>query len=217
MKNIYKIEENIYITDNSEIKAGDCTIHNGKIKKATLSVLAFANEFAKKIILTTDQDLIKDGIQPIDDEFLEWFVKNPSCEFVEVGKTNKLIDNYAEKDEDKWEVKYHIYIPKEEPKQETTIEEIVEKLSMEDAKKLDTFLNGMKYQEKIKQEDYGLLKIELSHTKTLLASCEKALEERDKQQNIMYSEEEVLQLLLRLKQTESYENLYDWFDQHKKK
>lgn len=30
---------------------------------------------------------------------------------------------------------------------------------MEDAKKLDTFLNGMKYQEKIKQEDYGLLKI----------------------------------------------------------
>ena len=39
----------------------------------------------KKIILTTDQDLIKDGVQPIDDEFLEWFVKNPSCEEVEVG------------------------------------------------------------------------------------------------------------------------------------
>lgn len=27
----------------------------------------------------------------------------------------------------------------------------------------------------------------------------------------MYSEAEVLQLLLRLKQTESYDNLYDWF------
>jgi hypothetical protein len=36
-----------------------------------------------KIILTTDQDLIKDGVQAIDDEFLEWFVKNPSCEEVE--------------------------------------------------------------------------------------------------------------------------------------
>ena len=52
------------------------------------------------------------------------------------------------------------------------------------------------FEEKIKQEDYGLLKIELSHTKTLLASCEKALEERDKKQNIMYSEEEVRHLLI---------------------
>ena len=38
----------------------------------------------KKIILTTDQDLIKDGVQAIDDDFLVWFVKNPSCEFIEV-------------------------------------------------------------------------------------------------------------------------------------
>jgi hypothetical protein len=37
------------------------------------------------------------------------------------------------------------------------------------------------------------------------------------QQGRMYSEEEVLQLLLRLKQTESYDNLYDWFEQFKKK
>ena len=35
-----------------------------------------------KIILTTDQDLIKDGVQEIDDDFLEWFVNNSSCEFV---------------------------------------------------------------------------------------------------------------------------------------
>jgi hypothetical protein len=33
----------------------------------------------------------------------------------------------------------------------------------------------------------------------------------------MYSEQEVLQLLLRLKQTESYDNLYEWFEQFKKK
>ena len=37
------------------------------------------------------------------------------------------------------------------------------------------------------------------------------------QQERMYSEEEVLQLLLRLQQTESYDNLYDWFEQFKKK
>ena len=33
----------------------------------------------------------------------------------------------------------------------------------------------------------------------------------------MYSEAEVLQLLLKLQQTESYDNLYDWFEQFKKK
>jgi hypothetical protein len=33
----------------------------------------------------------------------------------------------------------------------------------------------------------------------------------------MYSETEVLQLLLRLQQVESYNNLYDWFEQFKKK
>ena len=33
----------------------------------------------------------------------------------------------------------------------------------------------------------------------------------------MYSEEEVLQLLLRLQQTEPYDNLYEWFEQFKKK
>lgn len=33
----------------------------------------------------------------------------------------------------------------------------------------------------------------------------------------MYSEEEVLQLLLRLQQTEYYNSLYEWFEQFKKK
>lgn len=34
--------------------------------------------------MTTDIDLIKDGVQAIDNEFLEWFAKNPNCEEVEV-------------------------------------------------------------------------------------------------------------------------------------
>lgn len=37
-----------------------------------------------KIALTTDYDLIQSGVQPVDDEFLKWFVKNPSCEEIEV-------------------------------------------------------------------------------------------------------------------------------------
>ena len=44
---------------------------------------------------------------------------------------------------------------------------------------------------------------------------EQVLEIEKEQQG--YSETEVLQLLLRLQQTESYNNLYDWFEQNKKK
>jgi len=45
----------------------------------------------KKIILTTDGELIDNGVQDINvkdtsNEFLEWFVKNPSCKFVEWDK-----------------------------------------------------------------------------------------------------------------------------------
>ena len=68
-----------------------------------------------KIILTTDQDLIKDGIQAIDDEFLEWFVKNPSCEEVEtysLKEGNEELGYYH--------YKYEIIIPQEEPKQDRT-------------------------------------------------------------------------------------------------
>ena len=70
---------NIYITSNEEIKEGDCFLSKEEIVHNNWGW----NFGDKKIILTTDQDLIKDGVQAIDDEFLEWFVKNPSCEWVE--------------------------------------------------------------------------------------------------------------------------------------
>jgi hypothetical protein len=115
--------QNIYITSDEEIKEGDWFIAlDGsndiyKANKVWIDIIKENSNPSQKIILTTDQDLIKDDVQSIDDEFIEWFVKNPSCEEVEVGKTNKLIDIYAEKHEYKWVVKYQIYIPKEEPKQ----------------------------------------------------------------------------------------------------
>ena len=77
--------QNIYITSDEEIKEGyylDLT-HNIVMKAVFYSS---SDKNCKKIILTTDQDLIKDGIQAINDEFLEWFVKNPSCESVLVLK-----------------------------------------------------------------------------------------------------------------------------------
>jgi hypothetical protein len=77
-----KINQNTYITNDETIKEGDwCidVIHNTICKRNSDN---YRKQY-KKIILTTDQDLIKDGVQAINDNFLEWFVKNPSCEEVE--------------------------------------------------------------------------------------------------------------------------------------
>ena len=79
--------QNIYITSDEEIKEGDwCITAKGNLLQMIEgdTALGFALLGCKKIILTTDQDLIKDGVQAIDDEFLEWFVKNPYCEWVEI-------------------------------------------------------------------------------------------------------------------------------------
>lgn len=89
----------------------------------------------KKIILTTDPDLIADGVQAIDDEFLEWFVNNPSCEFVETKisiykhyyKTGEIMTSLSPTPDfssrnmqcEKAQPIYKIIIPQEEPKQET--------------------------------------------------------------------------------------------------
>ena len=88
----YTQNQNIYITSDEEIKEGDYTI-TLPIKEWTKPIKRVVeNSYNltindKKIILTTDQELIKDGVQAIPDEFLEWFVKNPSCEWVDVEKT----------------------------------------------------------------------------------------------------------------------------------
>ena len=96
---------NIYITSDEEIKEGDWVIYNNKVFKIGRG----DNELfhlSKKIILTTDQSL--DGVQPIYEEFLEWFVKNPNCEEIAVGTWS----NFAKQGN-----LYHIIIPKEEQKQ----------------------------------------------------------------------------------------------------
>jgi len=121
------INQNIYITSDEEIKEGDWFLTDDKrVEKCAPDWRA--REWHKKIILTTDQDLIKDGVQSIDDEFLEWFVKNPSCEFVEVN-INSFGECHMEGDDCScydtadqslcklYYPNYKIIIPKEEPKQ----------------------------------------------------------------------------------------------------
>jgi hypothetical protein len=90
MKNLYKIEDELYIISNTENVDENCwIITDGKLVQVSYLL---SDEVAKgnKIILTTNKLLINDGVQAIDDEFLEWFVKNPNCEFVEVEEVYPL-------------------------------------------------------------------------------------------------------------------------------
>jgi hypothetical protein len=84
---IYKTENKAVILKAKNINSDTITV-DSHIEVGTWVSL----KYCKKIILTTDDRLVKDGVQPIDDEFLEWFVKNPSCEFVEVEELTVKID-----------------------------------------------------------------------------------------------------------------------------
>jgi hypothetical protein len=127
----------IYITNSEEIKEGDWMLNLSGLKyneqvisRASKNAETnWANnmlindgkksirECIKKIILTTDQDL--DGVQPIGDEFLEWFVKNPSCKEVEVEKGYLGMCGFVKSSEpiSKDKLHYKIIKPQEEPKQ----------------------------------------------------------------------------------------------------
>jgi hypothetical protein len=119
--------QNIYITSDKEIKEGYA--YYPELDEVLLFDDKQGEVYEKgrqlKVILTTDPDLIKDGVQAIDDEFLEWFVKNPSCEKVQLDSTCKCIEcgssvksfcDYAYKCNP--QIFYKIILPKEEPKQE---------------------------------------------------------------------------------------------------
>jgi hypothetical protein len=232
--------------------------YGGVVNKNNLSDARLLS-YIKKIILTTDQALISktcvhnfvniindgfqctkckkhvlrskitvsdttEGVQAIDNEFLEWFVKNPSCESVGIEKEccgqcdERLCEiKDLQREETIYNTFYKIIIPKEEPKQDCectdeclgyltknckgieqpkqeTLEEIVNKLSIKEAKDLDLFLKGAKWQ-----------------------------------QERMYSEEEVLDLLQNFNQNAmeyikedeksimTSITLKKWFEQFKKK
>jgi hypothetical protein len=149
--------------------------------------------FCSRIILTTDDSLFKYGVQSIDDEFLEWFVKNPSCESIEVEeKTPDEIEKelgiyghdigLTENEYSEWLKNggqlYKIIIPQEEPKQET-LEEAAEKYTidspqMSEIRKI-AFIKGAKWQgERMYAEADNIMRfldteveLKLSDTKTI--------------------------------------------------
>jgi hypothetical protein len=127
----YQIEcflasRNVYITSNEIPKKGDYMLYGASsIVKCEIDIDTTTEHFKmygmgarEKIIMTTDTKLIKDGVQAIPDEFLQWFVKNPSCESVEI-KSNMCLVKRGQCDCSYQNVDcqcsgYKITIPKEE-------------------------------------------------------------------------------------------------------
>lgn len=149
----------------------------------------------KKIVLTTDQDLIKDGIQAIDDEFLEWFVKNPSCESVEVenqweGNGTMFGFKMGNASSD-GEFVYKIIIPKEEPNQE-----FLKQKRMSGAKTISKILEESK-QETL--EEAALKHCDMLDKFPALVNSLFSFKQGAKwQQERMYSEEDIKQFGLYL-------------------
>jgi len=230
---------NIYIISDEEIKEGDWCL--SKLNEVVRFGKKFTTSLYKKIILTTDRDLIKDGVQAIDDEFLEWFVKNPSCEYVEVSEDYFKPSNmvYGHDTEP-----YKIIIPKEEqkqhiidmmksdeelglyeePKQETTLEEVAERFYGEEEIVNDydisgylqsAFLTGAKWQQE--NTNINALNFEIDALKKQI----KLLEHN---QQIMYNKEDVILILMEYDYSlvnegklNSIGNIKKWFEQFKKK
>jgi len=115
----------IYITSDEEIKEGVNQWYLDKFLNKPYN--SGGSQYSSKqdvIILTTDQDLIADGVQTIDDNFLEWFVKNPSCEKVEVEHFGTCCGNQSITqciNCKKYNPVHKIIIPQEEPKQKTRV------------------------------------------------------------------------------------------------
>jgi hypothetical protein len=129
--------QHIYITNDEEIK-DKCYFINISFNTIHKTISKINSEYCKKIILADDPDLIADGVQAIDDEFLEWFVKNPTCQFVDVNKIcYGALTGFADagykiviqKQEANYNMKQEILDEMkriEEPKQQTAVEWLVE-------------------------------------------------------------------------------------------
>ena len=108
--------QHIYITNSEEIKEGDWGL--SKLNEVILFGRSYNEKFYKKIILTTDQDLIKDGVQAIDDDFLKWFVAkaNDSGKPIDIVEVKTVNNKWHNEDGSVLSVNvYDLIIQKEEP------------------------------------------------------------------------------------------------------
>ena len=232
--------QHIYITNDEEIKDGDWMIRGNE--QPTLVTPNFFWDFGVryyKIILTTDQDLIKDGVQAINDEFVEWFVKNPSCEEIEVEE-----EDYSQKCRECGEVvkrgyscnkgcfmksgnfiptdensKYKIIIPKEEPKDvilgyKTSLDaQMLDKVGLEELPQETTL-------EEIAKKVYPDNIVQISPTffhNTADIRRHDFIQGYNLHKGELYSEDDLKSAFFNGGDMKDIEDFNHWFEQHKKK
>jgi hypothetical protein len=215
--------KHIYITSDEEIKRYReyyLDIDTNEVKTLFENMgIYLSNE--KKIVLTTDQDLIKDGVEPIPDDFLEWFVKNPSCEEVEIINTFDYIKKgYVSHSG------YKIQITKEEAKQGTMSEAI--------KKVINDKLQEEPKQETLEEVKPPIGKFIIDNAVSIQGTdgayyhysevC-KLLRLQQEQDKKMYSEEEMLKMLHKFGfdytynykgEKTIYEWIPEWFEEYKR-
>lgn len=199
--------QHLYITTDDEIREGDWFIHHSHSTtslhqaKSVVpeSIITMDDEGcwminAKRVILTSDQTLNMCGVQEIDPAFMDWFVKNPTCEFVKVTKLDYLTNR-----------QYRIYdLPQEEPRPKHVpytgkVWEPSNQETLEDA-----------------AEQYANKKGDIPTTELEDAIFKQGFLDGAKwQAQRMYSEEEVLELLNDCR-GENPIDINKWFEQFKK-
>ena len=203
MKNLYKIENELYIVSSSEKIKENTQTHiqgfNGDWFYNTIyNFIARTGDITSydfKIILTTNKLLIKDGVQAIDDEFLEWFVKNSSCKRVEIRYT---VD---------FNSKAVIIIPKEEPKQET-IEEV--ELAILFHNTYERLAPSFGYETRVDTKSFDTT---TPNGKLMIAVCKEIIKWQTER---MYSEEDLKSAFFNGGNMKSIEEFNYWFEQFKK-
>ncbi len=88
----------MHITINEEPKLDEWGINidnNIIFKDKGFTSDEYGKLYCKKIIMTTDQELIRAGVQEISMEVLEWYAKNPTHDFVKIESEIKFYDKHG--------------------------------------------------------------------------------------------------------------------------
>jgi hypothetical protein len=107
---LFKTDKKIILTDNQDLISKTCVHNFVHIINDSFQCSKCKKQVLRSEITVSDTT---EGVQAIPDDFLEWFVKNPNCEEVEVIKYEDNSSPMLIKDKT---FHYKITIPKEEPK-----------------------------------------------------------------------------------------------------
>jgi hypothetical protein len=88
--------QHTYITNDEEIKEGDWYFYMNQVMRRFRKnhKAEYPYPEYQKIILTDDISLVKEGVQRINDDFLEWLVNNPTCEYIEIERDSREVGGH---------------------------------------------------------------------------------------------------------------------------